>query len=78
MQANNLKYTLLDKLISVRDTSLLQKVNELLSSVDISDPVFKITDSQRQMLKKSEEDIRNGNLTSDDDLNTEEDQWLNG
>jgi hypothetical protein len=78
MPAENLKYTLLDKLISVRDMSLLQKVNEILRNVDISDPVFKVTDSQKKMLEKSEEDIRNGNLTSDDDLNAEEDKWLNG
>ncbi|HWK03580.1 MAG TPA: hypothetical protein VNS58_08105 [Puia sp.] len=78
MQADNLKYTLLDKLISIRDISVLQKVNDLLGSVDINKPVFKVTDGQKQMLMKSEEDIRNGNLTSDDELNAEEDQWLNG
>lgn len=78
MQADNLRYTLLDKLISIRDISLLQKVNELLGNVDINKPVFKVTDGQKQMLMKSEEDIRNGNLTSDYELNAEEDQWLNG
>ena len=78
MQADNLKYTLLDKLISIRDISVLQKVSDLLGSVDINKPVFKVTDGQKQMLMKSEEDIRNGNLTSDDELNAEEDKWLNG
>jgi hypothetical protein len=78
MQANNLKYTLLDKLISIRDISILEKVNNLLGNVDINKPVFKVTDAQKQMLMKSEEDIRNGNVISDDELNAEEDQWLNG
>jgi hypothetical protein len=78
MQADNLKYTLLDKLISIRDISVLQKVSDLLGSVDINKTVFKVTDGQKQMLMKSEEDIRNGNLTSDDELNAEEDKWLNG
>ena len=78
MQADNLKYTLLDKLISIRDISVLQKVNDLLGSVDINKTVFKVTDGQKQMLMKSEEDIRNGNLTSDDELNAEEDKWLKG
>jgi hypothetical protein len=27
---------------------------------------------------KSEEDIHKGNVISDDDLNAEEDKWLNG
>ena len=46
--------------------------------MDINSPIFKVTDAQKQMLMKSEEDIRNGNVISNDDLNTEEDQWLNG
>jgi hypothetical protein len=78
MQADNLKYTLLDKVISIKDMSLLQKVSDLLSSVEIDKPIFKVTDGQKQMLMSSEEDIRSGNLTPDDELNAEEDLWLNG
>jgi hypothetical protein len=44
--------------------------------VDINSPVFKVTDAQKQMLMKSEEDIRNGNIISDDDLNAEEKKLL--
>ncbi|HEY4196509.1 MAG TPA: hypothetical protein VGM63_13290 [Mucilaginibacter sp.] len=78
MQVNDLKYSLLDKLISVRDISILQKINELIGNVDVTDSVLKVTDAQKQMLMKSEDDIRNGNIISDDELNAEEDQWLNG
>ena len=77
MQGDNLKFSLLDKLISVRDLSLLEKVDSLLGNVDINQPIFKVTDAQKQMLKKSEDDIRKGNLISDDELNAEEDKWLN-
>ena len=77
MQVNDLKYNLLDKLISVRDISVLQKINELIGNVDINTPVFKTTDGQRQILAKSEEDIASGNMISDDELNEEEDRWLN-
>ena len=78
MQVNNLKYSLLDKLISIRDIKMLEKINDLIGSVDVNKPVFKITEGQKQMLISSEEDIRNGNLIDDADLNAEEDQWLNG
>ena len=77
MQVNDLKYNLLDKLISVRDINVLQKINDLIGNVDLDSPVFKVTDGQKEMLMKSEEDIRNGNVTTDDELNAEEDQWLN-
>ena len=78
MQPNNLKYTLLDKLISVQDASLLEKVNEILSDVDVNKSVFKTTEEQRKMLLKSEEDIRSGHYITDEELNEEEDEWLNG
>ncbi|HVZ97637.1 MAG TPA: hypothetical protein VG847_12225 [Chitinophagaceae bacterium] len=78
MQVNDLKYNLLDKLISVRDLDTLKKINDLIGDIDINKSIFKITDAQKQMLTKSEEDIRNGKVISDDELNAEEDQWLNG
>jgi hypothetical protein len=78
MEANNLRYSLLDKLISVRDIGLLQKINDLIGNVDLDKTTFKLTEAQRQMLMQSEEDIHKGNLTPDDTLNEEEDQWLNG
>ena len=77
MQVNDLKYNLIDKLISVRDLNILQKINDLIGNVDINKSVFKVSDAQRQMLMKSEEDIHKGNVISDDDLNAEEDTWLN-
>jgi hypothetical protein len=78
MQVNDLKYNLIDKLISVRDLNILQKINDLIGNVDIDKSVFKVSDAQTKMLMKSEEDIRKGNVISDDDLNAEEDKWLNG
>ena len=76
MQTNDLKYNLIDKLISIRDVSILKKINDLIGSVDISTPVFKVTDNQRKMLIQSEEDLLKGNTISDDELNSEEDKWL--
>ncbi len=77
MQANNLKYNLLDKLISIQDINLLEKVNDLIGNVDVNKPVFKTTPGQKNMLMKSEEDILNENLITDEELNEDEDKWLN-
>ena len=77
MNDNNLKYELLDKLISIDDEILLEKINDFIGSVDINKTVFKTTEDQKKMLSKSEEDIRNRNLISDEELNEEEDKWLN-
>jgi hypothetical protein len=78
MQADNLKFNLIDKLILVRDINILRQVNNLLGNVDLNKPVFKVSESQKQMLSKSENDIIRGNTITDDDLNAEEDKWLNG
>ena len=78
MQTGDLRYTLLDKLMSIRDKHLLQKINDLIGNVDLDSTIFKVTPEQKKMLEASENDIRNGNLMSDDALNEEEDLWLNG
>lgn len=77
MNDNSLKHEILDKLISIDDDVLLEKINDFIGRVDINKTVFKTTANQKEMLTKSEDDIRNGNLISDEELNEEEDKWLN-
>ena len=69
---------MLDKLISIQDDHLLEKINDLIDDVDINKSVFNTTPDQKIMLAKSEEDILNGDFISDDELNEDEDKWLNG
>jgi hypothetical protein len=76
-EVNNLKYNLIDKLISVRDISLLEKIDNLIGKVDLEQSVFTVSTVQKQMLLNSEDDIRNGRLITNDEVNDEEDLWLN-
>ncbi len=76
MQVDNLKYSLLDKLISIHDDDLLKKINDLIGNVDLEETPIKVVDAQRQMLMRSEQDILNDNLISNEDVNEEEEQWL--
>ena len=78
MEVNHLKQSLLDKLISVDDENVLKQINALIGNVDIEKPVFKVSNRQKQLLEKSEEDIENGRLTTDEELNKDEEEWLNG
>ncbi|MEO8853363.1 MAG: hypothetical protein ABI359_06270 [Ginsengibacter sp.] len=77
MEVDNLKYDLLDKLISIEDHNLLEKVNSLIGDIDINKTIFKITDDQKKMLSQSEKDILNSDLVTDEKLNEDEDKWLN-
>ncbi len=78
MQSVNLKYNVLDKLISINDDDLLKKINDLIGNVDLEETPIKVSDAQRQMLMNSEQDIQNNNLISNSDVNEEEEQWLKG
>ncbi len=77
MESNNLQYNILDKLASVSDASILQKIDDLLWTVDLGNTKIKLTDAQNKMLMSSEEDVRNGKITTDEDLIEEENKWLN-
>ena len=76
MEVNNLRYNLLDKLISIPDTRVLQKIDDLIGRI-VEKSEIKLTDAQQQMLMNSEDDIRNGKTIADEVLNEEENKWLN-
>jgi hypothetical protein len=78
MQVDNLKLRVLDKVISISDKHLLEKIDELIGNVDLEEAVFKINEGQRQMLLNSDQDILENKIISDEKLNEEEDKWLNG
>lgn len=78
MQVESLKNSLLDKLISIEDERLLEKVNQLIGDVDLEKKVFKVSDKQQEMLSQSESDFDKENMEANEDLNAEEERWLNG
>jgi hypothetical protein len=78
MEVEKLKFSLLDKLISITDQHVLETVNKLIGNVDLENTMIKVNERQHNMLSSSDEDIIKGNIIGDDQLNEEEDRWLNG
>lgn len=76
MKVPDLKYEILDKIISVEDEGLLKKINALIEDIDLEERRIKVSDAKRQMLLSSEQDIINGNLILNEEVNEDEDQWL--
>ena len=77
MKTQQLKFNLIDKLISIKDAALLHKVEKLLSDTKVEkSETFYLTESQIKMLKESEDDIKKGRIISDKKLNEEEDKWF--
>lgn len=60
MKVQSIKYTLLDKIGSIDDEALLNRIHDLVKSVNINASSFNVTDSQRSMLLQSENDIVDG------------------
>ncbi|MFY8037946.1 MAG: hypothetical protein ACOVMQ_12295 [Cyclobacteriaceae bacterium] len=77
MQTENLKYNLIDKLISVTDIAILQKISDLIGNIETETSPIILSEKQNEMLRQSEDDILNGRTISDVQLNAEEDEWLN-
>ena len=78
MKTEQLKFNLIDKLISLKDAALLHKVEKLLSDTKVEkSETFYLTEPQIKMLEASEEDINYGKVISNKKLNDEEDKWLN-
>lgn len=51
--------------------------NEFINNLNGDKSIFKILEDQKKMLIESEEDIANGNFITDEELNEDEDKWLN-
>jgi hypothetical protein len=78
MQQDNLRLSILDKIISITDEDLLERIDRLLGKVDLEKTVIKVNERQQQMLLNSEDDILKRNFVADEELNEEEEKWLNG
>ena len=78
MNSMQLKFNVIDKLISLTDADLLKEIDKMLAKIQIKNSEkFKLTNRQIEMMKASQEDIKYGRVISDEKLNEEEEKWLN-
>jgi predicted transcriptional regulator len=76
MSTLELKLKIFDKLKSVEDASLLKKIMDLLKTVDKNE-IYHLNEYELDMVKESEEDIRQGRLYTNEEVIAEENKWLN-
>jgi len=68
---------LIDKILSIRNKEYLQALDKLITSSTSETNVVKLTNEQKTMLKMSEDDIKNGRLISQEEMNKRNLEWLN-
>lgn len=68
---------LIDKILTIRNKEFLEALDKLISSSSSETEIVKLSNEQKQMLQMSEEDITNGRLISQDEMDKRNLEWLN-
>lgn len=73
----NLRNGLIDKILSIKNKDFLEALDKLIASSFSESEIVELTHEQKIMLEMSEEDIKNGNLISQEAMDKRNAEWLN-
>lgn len=73
----NLRNGLIDKILSIKNRDVLEALDTLISSNTSKSNILELTDEQKALLEMSEQDIKNGNLISQEAMDKRNLEWLN-
>ncbi|PKD42799.1 hypothetical protein [Rhodohalobacter barkolensis] len=71
-----IKHRLIDKILSSKNETLLARIDQLMESSISEEDVVSLTEEQNRMLKMSDQDIEEGELISQRELNRDDIEWL--
>lgn len=74
---DNIRNSLIDKIMAIKNKDFLQALDQLISSSASVSDIVELTKEQKMMLEMSEEDIKSGKLISQDAMNKRNLEWLN-
>ena len=73
-----LRNNIIDKLLTITNRDYLSALYQLVNSSSVDNDIVKLTDEQILMLKLSDDDIINGRLIPQKQLDKDDLQWLKG
>ena len=73
----NLRNNLINKILAIRSEDFLEALDNLVSSSNQANDPISLNQSQKEMLFMGLNDVKNGNLVSQDDLDKADLEWLN-
>ena len=76
MSTKEVKYKILNQLAHVEDESVLNEIMVILEKKGQSG-IYHLSDLQKERLSKAREQMQNDRSISDENLQSEIDQWLN-
>ena len=69
-----IRNSIIDKLLAINNSELLSAINKILETKD--EKPIPLNESQKEMLKLSEDDILAGRLISQSEIDKEDAKWL--
>jgi len=73
-----LRDNIIDKLLTISNKEYLSALNQLVESSSVEKGFVNLSAEQISMLKLSDQDIENGRLISQDQLDKNDLEWLKG
>jgi hypothetical protein len=75
---DKIRNRVIDKILSIRNKEFLETLDKLISSNESESDIVKLSVEQKKMLQMSEEDIENGRLVSQEEMDKRNLKWLDG
>lgn len=75
---DKIRNELIDKILTIKNKDVLLALDKLISSSSAATDTVELTKEQKEMLKMSEADIKNGRLISQEAMNKRNLEWLEG
>ncbi|MCK4764253.1 MAG: hypothetical protein KAW12_18790 [Candidatus Aminicenantes bacterium] len=77
MNTAQLKDLVVDKIYGINDAEYLKAINKILDMNRSSESVFTVDNKRKALINLAKRQIANGEYISNEELNREEDEWLN-
>jgi hypothetical protein len=77
MQTAQLRDMVIDKIYGINDSDYLKALKKILDMRKTSEEVYHLNEEQKAVIRLGKQQISNGEYISNEDLEKEEDQWLN-
>jgi uncharacterized protein YjaG (DUF416 family) len=74
---DQIKSGLIEKILGISNRELLETLDKMLLSSKSNTGMVKLTEAQKAMLEMSEEDIKTGELISQEAMDQRNLEWLN-
>lgn len=74
---DNIRNGLIDKILSIKDKDFLEALDKIIISSTSESDVVTLTNEQKILLEMSEQDVKNGELISQEAMDKRNLEWLN-